>query len=153
MLVLDILSACHPRDFLPEQSVWNLAPSISTGSVTCRNNVGSCSQETQWQTLCWFCPEQEMIFYTDSAANLKGQTAPTLTAHSIESEILIHRNEWQSCHELGWNFFQSLAILKCIWGTPGLHEVLTLLAEFSCISCGSCHTQAWLWPEKVEGTP
>lgn len=50
-------------------------PKYLTGSVKCRNNAGSCSRETQWQTLCWFCPEQETIFYTDSAANLKGQTA------------------------------------------------------------------------------
>lgn len=49
VLALDILSACHPWDFLPEQSVQNLAQSISTSSDTFRNNAGSCSEETQRQ--------------------------------------------------------------------------------------------------------
>lgn len=42
-----LLQTClSPRDFLPEQSVQNLAQSISTGSVTRRNNAGSCSHQS-----------------------------------------------------------------------------------------------------------
>lgn len=132
-----MLSACHPRDFLPEQSVQNLAQSISTGPVTCRNNVGSCSQETQWQTLCW------ILFPTNTVANSllvsprargdlweRGRpVGPALTAYSTKSELLIHRNKCQSCYELGWSFSQSLAILKCIWKMPWLQEGLTLMEE------------------------
>lgn len=73
-------------------------PKYLISSVKCRNNAGSCSRETQWQTLYWFCPEQETIFYTDSAANLKGPTA--LHWQHTASEVNPDPQKWET--ELLW---------------------------------------------------
>lgn len=81
--------------------------------------------------LYWFGPEQEMIFYTDSAANLKGQaalhyqhTASRVPSWSTEaSERAAMRQAGTSSK--GWQFQNSFR------ETPGLQAGITLPIEVS----------------------
>lgn len=71
---------------LSPKDLWGIWPGVSqqallhvetrSESLPKKHSGNFSARETQRQLLCWFRPEQGTVFHTDSAADLKGQTAP-----------------------------------------------------------------------------